>query len=653
MSNPMRVNLSVAAGFVAIALLFSAIYLLESLSQATAEEQAAYVGSVECLGCHQKEGEAWRASHHALAWALPDRETVLGDFDNAVFEHRGRRHRFYRDGDTNIIETDGPDGEITAYPVVGVAGIEPLQQYLLETETGRLQAHDIAWDVERKEWFHLYPGQALKFDEGLHWTGPYKTWNARCAECHATGYEKRFDTRTKRYESRQAEIGVGCEACHGPGSRHLSWAQGKMPDVPNHGLTVHFSDDDPEMLIQQCAGCHARREPFTDGNPPPGTPFHDAYRLALLRPGLYHPDGSIQDEVYVFGSFLQSKMYARGVRCTDCHDPHDARVKAEGNALCTQCHSEDGNPRFPSLPLATYDGPEHHFHPPDSEGAACVSCHMIERTYMQVDPRRDHSFRIPRPDLSMETGAPNACTDCHDDRDAAWAATELAARFPNSQRRGDHFSQTLAAGRFDPAGNAEALLGLAKTNAEPGIIRATALEMLQSVADPSLPAEAADLLRDPDPLVRAAAVGLQRPASPVARAERLWPLLSDEHRNVRLAAVRALLDTPSGLLGDLDQTPLRNASSEWRQALAVKADFPETHLILGGAALTMRNFRAAESAFSEAVRLDSNQVSAWVMLVRLRDALGDSTGALEALESGLVSNPMNPDLMILKHSVLQ
>ena len=144
-------------------------------------------------------------------------------------------------------------------------------------------------------------------------------------------------------------------------------------------------------------------------------------------------------------------MYARGVRCSDCHDPHAAELRAEGNAVCTQCHSPAGNPEFPTLRRAAYDDPAHHFHAPGSPGAECRACHMIERTYMGIDGRRDHSFRVPRPDLAA-TGAPDACTDCHADRGAAWAAEEIARRFPDPRHRGPHFATAFAAAQWVPGG---------------------------------------------------------------------------------------------------------------------------------------------------------------------------------------------------------
>ncbi|MEM7668856.1 MAG: multiheme c-type cytochrome, partial [Pseudomonadota bacterium] len=293
--------------------------------EAAAQDVPSYVGSAACAACHQAETAAWSASHHAAAWTLPGTDTVLGDFGNTAFDHQGVTHRFYRDGGTYMIETDGPEGR-AAYPIAGVAGIAPLQQYLVETEPGRIQSHDVVWDIEGERWYHLYPDQILSPEDGLHWTGVYKTWNARCADCHATGYEKRYDARVRGYDSREAEIGVGCEACHGPGSAHIAWTGGEKPldGLTGKGFTIGFTRDLAETEIQQCAGCHSRREALLDGNPLPGTPFADAYRLSLLRDGLYHADGTIRDEVYVYGSFLQSRMYAKGVRCSDCHDPHAA-----------------------------------------------------------------------------------------------------------------------------------------------------------------------------------------------------------------------------------------------------------------------------------------------------------------------------------------
>ena len=623
---------------------------------AQAQVSPDYVGSETCITCHQDAAEAWAGSHHALAWTMPSPDTVVADFDGTVFEHDGMTARFRIEEVAYHVSVTEKDGVTTDYRVHSVAGIEPLQQYLLETEPGRLQSFDVVWDTQEGGWFHLYPDQDLPPDDGLHWTGPYKNWNARCAECHATGYEKNYDAAMRSYASTQAEIGVGCEACHGPGAAHLDWADGldvaeSHPDLDAYGFTQSFATT--EATVQQCATCHSRREAHDDASPVPGTPYHDAYGLALLRPGAYHADGQILDEVYVYGSFLQSKMYAAGVGCLDCHDAHTTERVAEGNAVCTQCHSPSGNPDFPTLALSEYDAPEHHFHEPGTAGAQCKSCHAPEQVYMGNDWRADHSFRIPRPDLSGAIGAPDACTTCHIDHDADWAAAEIAARFPKSAKRGPHFGQILARGRDNAVTAAGDLAALAADDTQPGIVRATALSLLEAADSPEAAERIAPLLADDDPLVRSAAIGAQRMADPQDRVLRLLELLADPVRSVRMAAAKALLDAPIARLPSATQADLDAAMVEWRSALASRLDFPETHLQLAGMALMMRSFPQANAAFREVVRLDPQRTEAWVMLVRLAAATNGADAAVAVLDEASAMLPDDPALLALREGLQQ
>ncbi len=615
-----------------------------------------YVGSPACTSCHESAANAWRGSHHALAWTQPSAETVVADFDGTEFVHDGMTARFRIEADggyhVQVIEKDKTTND---YRVHSVAGIEPLQQYVLETERGRLQSFDVVWDTEEKRWFHLYPDQDLPPDDGLHWTGPYKNWNARCAECHATGYDKNYDHRTRSYASTQAEIGVGCEACHGPGAAHLQWAAEQEAWTPPPGLNAYgFSQSfaTTEATIQQCATCHSRREAHTDVSPVPGTPYHDSYRLALLLPGAYHADGQILEEVYVYGSFLQAKKYTRGVGCTNCHDAHSADLRGEGNALCTQCHSPAGNPDFPTLRRAIYDAPEHHFHAPGSDGAQCINCHAPKQVYMGNDWRADHSFRVPRPDLAAETGSPDACTTCHVDQSPAWAATEIAARYPDSRHRGPHFGSVLAAGRIDAKAARSDLAALALDRTQPGIARATALQLLESVSDEDLTERLSPLLADDDPLVRSAAVRVQQSAPPQERVMRLLGLLADPTRSVRMAAARELLGAPIARLPSARQAELNAAMGEWRAAMASRPDFPETHLQLAGVALTLRAFPQAEAAFREAVQLDPQRREAWVMLIRLANATRGPEAALAVVKEALTSLPGDQGLLLLQAEFL-
>lgn len=629
-----------------------------ALTSGPAGATPSYQGSGTCKSCHQDSYSAWQESHHAKAWTQPSEATVDGDFGGAEFVHNGRKTRFYKKAGRYFIETEDTTGGPKEFEVKGVGGIAPLQQYLIETEPGRLQSLDIAWDQEKEVWYHLYPDQALPPGDGFHWGGPYKNWNSRCAECHATGFERNYSPRTRRYESTQAEYGVGCEACHGPAEAHLNWARDPanyrpdlFPGTDATGLVLGYRKTGAQTEIQQCAGCHSRREPFEDGNPLPGVPFHDSYRLALLRDGLYHADGQILDEVYVYGSFLQSRMYAKGVRCSDCHDPHSADLNASGNAICTQCHSEGGNSEFPSLARKTYDDPSHHFHEPGTEAAACVSCHMVERIYMGIDGRRDHSFRVPRPDLSVRFGTPNACTTCHSDQTATWAAGVLAERYPTSEYRGPHFAETFSQARQGDGGLDGPLLEIAVHEDFPGIVRASALDLLRTGMRPRGLTTVLPLLADPDPLVRTAALALMAQVPATERLTVIEPALSDPVRSVRIAAARAALGAAaSGASNDLKQALLR-ANRDWQNSLTNKLDFPETHMVIGGTALALRNPRAAIKAFQEVTILDPQLAEAWVMQVRLHLAAGDFASAEFTLQKALQNVPGHPVLLELKQQL--
>ena len=457
----------------AVLAIMTALPLL-ALTSARAAEPLTFVGGQACAGCHTAEFDAWKGSHHALAMQQATEATVLGDFTGAQFEHFGVTTTFFRDGDRFVVRTGGPDGALHDYPIAYAFGVYPLQQYLITMPGGRLQAFGIAWDSRPKEqsgqrWFHLYPDQKLKPGDPLHWTGRDQTWNYQCAGCHSTNLQKNYDLSANTYATTWTDVDVSCEACHGPGSRHVAWAKahaegGSNPsgtDDNRKGLTNWLKATDnghwemnPDTAIarrteklastelETCAACHSRRKVIAK-NSVTGEPYLDAYLPALLEPGLYHADGQMDGEVYEYGSFLQSRMHAAGVTCSNCHDPHTAKLRAEGNALCAQCHLPE-----------KFDVAAHHHHRPASAGAQCANCHMPTKNYMVVDARRDHSIRVPRPDLSISLGTANACTECHADPSAQWAAETVAGWYPKGRQTTPHFGTALHAGRIG-AGDAE------------------------------------------------------------------------------------------------------------------------------------------------------------------------------------------------------
>jgi len=611
----------------------------------------AFVEEATCASCHPDEASAWQGTDHDLAMQPADAGSVLGDFDAVRFQDRSTDTRFLREGDAFVVETEGKDGERERFPVPYVFGWRPLQQVLLPQPRGRLQALSVAWDTRAGAWFSLYPDETIDARDPLHWTRPPHNWNFSCAECHATDLRRNYDAATDAYATSWHRLDVGCQACHGPAGAHVEWALEGDPrePIPGHGFGAPLGTAAQELRdstreIETCARCHARRAPIGDGFDHRDRLLDD-YLPSFLTTGLYHADGQILDEVYEYGSFLQSKMYAHGLRCSDCHDPHGLGTRRPGNTLCTACHSPTPQAR-PHVDLSTltrkaYDSPEHHHHAPGTPGAQCVSCHMPQRTYMIVDPRRDHGFRVPRPDLAAETGAPDACTACHAERDPAWAAAEIA-RWSGPKERPEPFGVALQAGRTGKAGAAEALLALALSK-EPPIVRGTALlELARYPSQAALTVYEAGT-HDPDGLVRLAAVSGLELLTPAERVAVLGPMCADPLRGVRIEAARLLEGIPPEALGP-HAGAVAAALDEYEAVQRALLERPEARLNLAQLLVARGQATEAERELRAAVRLDPHFVPAWVNLSDLARTTKSESEAEGVLRDGLRHSPDDPTL---------
>jgi len=617
----------------------------------------AYVGEKRCAPCHAEEAEAWRHSHHALAMQPANDGTVLGDFKEARFHKDAVTSNFYKKDNQFYVRTDGPDGKLQDYTIPYTFGVFPLQQYLIPFPNGRIQCLGIAWDSRPRDgagqrWFHLYPSQKMPHTDPLYWTGRNQTWNYMCASCHSTNLRANYDLATDSYATTWSEIDVSCESCHGPGSEHVAWAERRkkasyQPAEGATGLVVNlkpasgswFLEPGAETMrwkgearshqeVETCAPCHSRRRPIT-GNYEPGSRYLDAYVPALLQEGVYYADGQIQEEDYEYGSFLQSKMYRVGVTCSDCHNPHSAKLaSADLNAVCGKCHS-----------LTKFDSEQHHHHKAGGEGARCVNCHMTTRTYMVVDVRRDHSFRVPRPDFSVAYGTPNACTQCHKDKSAKWAAEAVTRWYGPNRRQGPDFVQAIDAGRRGLPNAEKALAALIADPAQPGIARATALSLLRAYLTPaSIPAVQV-ALADSDALVRREAVGALEALSPQGRVRLAAPLLADSVRSVRIEAAHFLAGTPPELLQAAQKTALEDVLSELIASEMATAERPENHLNLALLYAQMGRVTDAENELKIALRLDPEFVPAMVNLADLYRSQQHDDQAKELLEKAIALAP--------------
>lgn len=629
--------------------------LLPASTSADDRAIAGFVGSEACRDCHKTETDKWSDSHHRRAMAKATEQTVLGDFDDAVFNHFGKTSRFYRRDGKYYVQTQGIGGQRAEFEITHTFGWYPLQQYLIPFPGGRMQCLPIAWDAVKKRWYHLYPDAPLDPEDWLYWTNNGQNWNGMCAECHSTDLKKGYDYRSDTYTTTWSEISVGCEACHGPGSAHVKWSrlpEMGRPAVDNYALTVRTRDLTSQQQIELCAPCHSRRMSLDD-NIHRHTDFLDYGIPQLLNEGLYFADGQILDEVYVYGSFMQSKMYAREVRCSDCHDVHSARRIKDGNDLCLQCHR-----------AAVYDRKGHHFHKKKGEpgepirsatgavlfevgsGARCENCHMPGRRYMGIDYRPDHSFRRPRPDLTMTLGTPNACDRCHVDKPTRWSVDAMDKWY--GQARRPHYGEVLDAGR---KGRPEALQPLASLAADrryPTIVRATALAQLGEYESKATTSVFTAALDDEESLVRHTAVRRLPENAPLGRLKLLAPLLYDPVRAVRIEAAASLAGVPQKEMSTDTRRQFEKALAEYRQAMERTADFASSRHNLGNLYVNLGEDAEAEKHYLSAIAIDRAFYPAKVNLAMLYNRQGRN-GEAEKLLREVTEN--HPDFYEIKYSL--
>jgi len=611
---------------------------------------AAFIGSVACSKCHKKEYDEWQESHHAKAMAVASEKSVLADFNDTVFSRQDTQSRFYRKGDGFFVHTRGPNGVMAEFEITHTFGWYPLQQYLIPFPGGRMQCLPIAWDVRQKKWFHLYPDLELDPKEWIYWTNQGQNWNSMCADCHSTALKKNYNPVADTYNTQWSEINVGCEACHGPGSKHLDWAELPEPAraEDDNGLLVKTSGIDNRRQVELCAPCHSRRSML-------GNYIHLQQNLLdteiprLLEEGLYYPDGQIQDEVYVYASFVQSKMYANDVRCADCHNVHTITLQQEGNKLCFQCHQD-----------SVYDTKSHHFHKKEGEqgepirsadgeilfdvgsGAECVQCHMPGRYYMVNDYRPDHSIRIPRPDVSVELGTPNACNRCHIDKTKEWSA-EYTGKWYGVKRK-FQFGPTFSAARRGEPRAGEELIQIVSDNLSPVLVRATALSLLGRYQGDDIMSTFQRALAGDEALLRRTALMYLPPSAPEKRMQLVGPLLDDPVEGVRIEAARALAVIPADQLSDRWRKMFDRALEEFRETALYSADFAASRLNLGSLYSYLGKMDKAEEQFRKAAEIDRDFYTARTNLAVLYSRQGKNDLAEEQLRKALAVGPDLPDV---------
>lgn len=652
-----------------------------------------FVGSSVCRTCHEPEYGAWEKSHHALAMRFA--VTINPELPAAEPAQPGAPARAYslrngpvpplagftpgntRFGNGNTVQMQvTPERRIAAVFGEGatastqelryILGVSPLEQPLVATDRSRLQALPVAWDSAAGEWFDVFSGEDRRPGDYGHWLGRGMNANSQCLSCHTTDYREGYDAGSDSYSSTWSEMGVGCEACHGPGATHV--ASPKLPYTP-FGRDAALAESQPSArsgvgagrgsalptasasttpsastptstsasvgrspaasaMQDLCATCHALRREIAPGFLP-GARLLDHYDPVLLDEDDYEADGHVRGESYEWGSFLQSRMHERGVTCAACHDVHSGNLRAVGDALCLGCHEQ------------RMSGPAHTGHAPESAGSRCVACHMPEKVFMARDRRRDHSLSIPDPLGSKESGIASACESCHADRGREKLAADSLRLWPSLA--GERFvarralvTAVAAARRGDPDGAVLLRDSLAGKHGEGAFLRASAAKLLARTTDQreTVDALVAAVLDSDDMVRNAAAYALaEADVSRRAVAKALLTAADDEVRAVRIQAAWALRGTRLDSLAEADRMSVESAFAEWRDATALAAEEPETQHNLG-LFLSERGDRAgAEAAYRRAIAIEPAGVASRHNLAMVLIAGGRVAEAAAELES--------------------
>ena len=609
-----------------------------------------FVGSQSCESCHEQETKAWQGSHHDKAMQHANDESVLGDFNDTELRYQNEVNRFFKKGDEYWVNIQDENGIFHDYKISFTFGFDPLQQYMVKFPDGRIQLIPFAWDSRAEaengqKWFYLYP--SMNPTSSFFWTNSGQNWNYTCADCHSTNLKKNYDTKSDQYATTWSEIDVNCEACHGPASQHVLWANKEVePEDKHFGFqrdlsksvkqwqfiegqsTLQPTSIESTDLVSTCAQCHSRRVQLNDSVGHTQGEFGDKYELNLISPDIYYPDGQIFDEDYVYGSFLQSKMATKGVVCTDCHDPHTAQLVIPEEAVCLQCH----------LPNK-YSSIEHSHHDPGSEGDRCVNCHMPETNYMQIDPRRDHAWHIPNPTRSNQMNTPDVCTDCHSDKNPQWADSYIDQWFPDSTRNKEkHFSLAYFAGEIGHSAAEQALGYIALDKNQTDIIRASALSRLSNIDGKFATIAAMRGSKDTSPLVRFAAVSATSSYNNEDRWALLSPLLDDPILMVRTAAAGALIEGWSSL-SPAQQTRLSPALNEYIGIQRYNSDRAFARTNLGNVYRAQGAFESAVTNYQGAIEIEPYFETSYVNLADLYREQNRDDLAKATLEKGTKNAP--------------
>ncbi|MBB3048233.1 putative CXXCH cytochrome family protein [Litorivivens lipolytica] len=564
--------------------------------------------SEDCASCHPAETKHWQQSHHARAMLPASADSVLAEFDGSVTRFNGQAFRFIYQNEQYQVRV-GEGNEAVTYPIDYVFGFVPLQQYLARLPGGRYQAIPVAWDTRPKgkggqRWYAL--------DSDLNWDHPGFTWNTSCAECHSTKLEKGYQPYSNTFVTHFDAVNITCAACHGSSEGHQQWLAAGQPAQSHAGFSATLKERGQWLWLEgetiarrqgepagrqlsSCGQCHSLRQNIGEWHP--DTRLTDHATLTLPNPPHYHADGQIREEVFVMGSFLQSRMHGAGVVCSNCHEPHSGELRAEGDAVCLQCHQP-----------ATYSATTHHRH--QVSDMHCVDCHMPATVYMGVDARRDHRFGVPDPELSQQLGSPDPCLSCHADL----SLEVLQARLPEAVTESQQRARTFA--RVQRQGFSDSDRYRLDSDYFPDLREASLLHLL-SLRIATDRALLTSRLKDSSPLVRAAAIRAFASAPPAERWDLLSPLVNDRSRAVQMELVPALAGAVPSAVAAPVRERLSQLFKDYEALMRANTDSPQIAANFANYHLAQGSPSQAEALFLRAIKLDPGFVYPYLQLSAL------------------------------------
>jgi len=618
-------------------LLVACIFLLEYCKPAKQSpgesfspyDNAAYIGDKSCQSCHAKEVDLWRKSDHFKAMEPANDSTVLGDFNNASLTADGITSKFFRRDGKYFINSQGPDGSNQDFEVLYTFGFKPLQQYLVAFPNGKMQVPRMSWDVKKKKWFHQYAGQKIQSNDWLHWSRGGQNWNTMCASCHSTNLEKNYFPDADSFHTTYSVMTVSCESCHGPASKHVSFVESEKY---KGGEKIKYSflkplDGPNTVQVNTCMPCHARKANISSEILTSTEPMDDMIP-EIPSTENFHADGQVNDEDYIYTSFLQSKMFHRGVKCSNCHEAHSGKtLDIVTNQVCLQCHEKK------------YDSFEHNRHEASLIQVNCVSCHMPGKFFMGNDFRHDHSFRVPRPDLSVKYGTPNACNMCHTKKSSAWAS-EAVNKWYGAERK-YHFAEDLIPGSKGGVEAEPHLERLLSDTAVPAIVKATAVHYLGNTPTEKSLSLLLATLREKDPQIRYRTLRALA-GFPVERwRDAVGPLLTDKVRAVRIAAADLFTQMPPNDIPISFRESFVVAKRELEQYLQYQSDFAVGNVMLGDFYLRQNDFFNAEKFYIRGLKKDSLMNYARLNLASMYNQQQKNNDALKVLLEAQKTDPKN------------